>query len=1313
MKSEISKSLLFAWAILRTWVGPCQPLGSWVSWHLSLVGENLGSKYLINSNRLVHNIHEKNSGTVIKMNTIFPPANTIQVPKSIESSPLHLQSWIGTTYPGVIFPHDVLVNRFITVWLMPCNRFTNGIFFSIILCMEIKLLALSLSNGSMLKKGLLWIIGCLPGTSGMNERTCLNENQCLIHHHYLNLIFTRGLQVLCSLLIGVTIYTYCKYILRKMFNKPWMNPNITSISRLKMNVSDMRMYTDVEKARRAVCVPDLVATASSCKKDEKDDDCPNVWNLDGDWEFMLMETVEDGLKIMMEERKSDKKLWKSISVPSNWTMLDDVNDNPIYTNIKYPFPCVPPFVPEKNPTGVYRLNFDLPTKWEESFDAEDSFSIIFHGVESAFFLYLNGHRIGYSQDSRLPASFDLTPFLKRKNNEICVVVCRWSDGSYLEDQDHWWMAGIHRSVEIVRKTKGMDICDFRVQGDMDGHLAVSIDLKPSSKDRKIEVNVYDDQQTDTMGGFQCGKIIWSRSEVVQGFSNGCNISGIVQNVKLWSAEFPNLYTITICLFDSDECIRQVEAFRLGFRSVNIENGILLLNGKPITICGVNRHEHDPDHGKVVSVSSMRNDIEFVKKNNFNAIRTSHYPNATPFYRLCDFYGIYVCDEANIETHGMMPMGKLTEDFGWRQSMTERVTRMVQRDRNHCSIIFWSLGNESGRGRNLTMARQKLRELDTSRPVMYEGGGELYEGTGQTELSDIICPMYPSVEKTIKLTKMYQDRPVILCEYSHAMSNSNGNIHLYWEAFRDEKLPRLAGGFIWDMIDQGLRRKDASSGREYFAYGGDFGDSINDRQFCINGLFSPDREEHPSVHEIKYLQQPIKIESLRKGATRIFITSPHEVQLRLINNFSFRTLDEIDWFWSIKSDMSHDEIYISAVFPVPKNGAITVQLTENVINVLGTKQLWLNIRCCLKGSKEIIAREQFELIGYSTSSINVMDNANSTESKTKLIVKNFSDIIKVSQILGDSSSVIATISKMDGQLKSLYSPSGANVTNELGMMPNYTRAVVDNDQGGIDLLGSILPRWVAFRMKLTTWNLENYSYWYKWKSCGLDPSSPPRVSCENIEYEQNENGDVIVVVSCDVASVSGIKLFTQTIQYTIQINLTIHVLNMVNPTKAISHLDTIPRIGFTLTLDKALHVINYLGRGPNENYCDRKSGSEMGVWKTSPSKMAYPYVVPCENGNVCDCSWVSLTSKDGEGILIVNKEKNEESSGGFQFSALLHSQRELHQAKHTYQLQDRKDGDSPVFLNLDSFQMGVGGDLSWLPTVYPEYHLKPHNSYTSR
>ncbi len=1312
------------------------------------------------------------------MDSIFPQANAIKVPASIErppSSPFSFispRAWFQTStsscsYPGAIFPHDIFINRIFTIWLMPCNRWTHGLFFTLLFSSQFLFVIWSLTLGSnTAPNSSVHDNNSTPGTTclppppersdddvltGHDSSTTTTTTTCStsaswIHDNNNSTILFDVVPYLSCACIVMTVYFYYKYIFKKMFHKPWMNPNLTSMSRLDMTVSHMRKFEDLDMARRAVCIPDLIATAASCKKMEaKYDYCPNVWNIDENWEFTLMDTVENGLKLVQEEIMHDnfeggnaenRKSWTSVPIPSNWTMLDDVNDNPIYTNIKYPIPCIPPFVPEKNPTGVYKLKFDLPTKWIENQDiSHDTFSIIFHGVESAFFLYLNGQQVGYSQDSRLPASFDITNLLKQKKNDMYVVVCRWSDGSYLEDQDHWWMAGIHRPVEIIRSPKGSDISDFRVQGDMDGHLALCLDLKPSSsspspssKPRKIEVSVYNDKHTDAMGGgFESGNSIWSHSILVDASSpTTCNISGRVPNIKLWSAEFPNLYTLTICLFDSNNCLCQVEACRLGFRSINIENGILLLNGKPITICGVNRHEHDPDHGKVVSVVSMKNDIELLKRNNFNAIRTSHYPNATPFYRLCDFYGIYVCDEANIETHGMMPMGKLTVDFAWRKAMIERVTRMVQRDRNHCSIIFWSLGNESGRGKNLTLARQQLRGLDTSRPIMYEGGGVLYEGTGQTELSDIICPMYPSVDKTIALTKMYKDRPMILCEYSHAMSNSNGNIHLYWEAFKDEKLPRLAGGFIWDMIDQGLRKQDAASGKEYFAYGGDYGDQINDRQFCINGIFSPDRDEHPSVSEIKYLQQPVAIESLRKGATRIFVTSPFEVQLRLKTFFSFRTIDRLDWFWSITSDMLIDKVFTSLPSKVPSKGIITIQLHEDVVKLLGTRRLWLNIHCSLHGCTDVLAREQFELIGDSKSSDDInrkkaLSSNHSNPAAARLEVENLGDLLDIFLLLrenGDTKKVkVVSISKKDGQLQSISNLAGLNITDGVGMTPNFTRAIVDNDRGGIDSITSMLPKWVALKTKLSTWSLENYSYWYKWKSCGFNPCSPPRVVCEQFQFEESSDGNILAVARCVVLSTKGTKLFSQTITYTICSNGAIRVLNEVKPLVAIKSLETIPRIGFTLTLDKALHDITYLGRGPSENYCDRKSGSLLGVWKTSPNTMAYHYIVPCENGNVCDCSWASFTNKEGGGIMILHEKQEEStyynSTDGFQFSALLHNQRELHEATHTYQLQDRSDGEFPIFVNVDSFQMGIGGDLSWLPTVYPEYHLKPQNKYTSR
>ena len=621
-------------------------------------------------------------------------------------------------------------------------------------------------------------------------------------------------------------------VFRRFTNRPWMDPNFTEYNRLPVTTSNMRLHQDEESAREAACRPELVATASTTTRtttSDKNDDAsmdlaPNVWNMDGeDWTFQLRNRVERALDLVYREQSNKSAAeesssssnavsapnevtrWQTIPVPANWTMLNDVPDNPVYTNIKYPFPCIPPFVPDENPTGVYKLGFDLPAKWQDGSTsaAADEYTITFHGVESAFFLFVNNEYVGYSQDSRLPASFDLTPHLSPHGNVMYVVVCRWSDGSYLEDQDHWWMAGIHRSVELVRRRRDMDILDFRVQADMDGHLAVCVDLRKSmsvAKMKSIRICLFSDEQQNASGGYNKSDEVWTYNDYIDPSQEELKVSTVIPNPKLWSAEIPNLYTLVISLEDRvTEKSCQVESCRIGFRTVDIHDGILLFNGKSITICGVNRHEHDPDHGKVVSIDSMVLDIEIAKRNNFNAIRTSHYPNAVPFYRLCDYYGIYVCDEANLETHGkrliydlslaihlvimliswpylflifnflgMMPMGKLADDFSWAKSFVERVTRMVNRDRNHASIIFWSLGNECGRGRNLKLAREALRELDTSRPIMYEGGGGIFEGTGESELTDIICSMYPSVERTIALTKKHKDRPVILCEYRYVV-----------------------------------------------------------------------------------------------------------------------------------------------------------------------------------------------------------------------------------------------------------------------------------------------------------------------------------------------------------------------------------------------------------------------------------------------------------------------------------------------------------------------------------------------------------------
>mmetsp|Transcript_25069 Transcript_25069/g.37088 ORF Transcript_25069/g.37088 Transcript_25069/m.37088 type:complete len:1513 (-) Transcript_25069:7-4545(-) len=1175
--------------------------------------------------------------------------------------------------------------------------------------------------------------------------------------------------IMISFLILLIAFIAWRRVFRRFRNKPWMDPNYTQYNRLPVRTSNMRLYVAEDDARVGACEPDinLLATADleAVEKDanNSNDYAPNIWNMDGeDWMFQLKNTVEDGLDLVAADNLfagSDdddqfnqelSKRWQHIHVPANWTMCDDVQDHPIYTNIKYPFPCIPPFVPDANPTGVYRLEFDLPGRWQvpkekQKRDADaadnastcsgDEYVITFHGVESAFFLFLNGNYVGYSQDSRLPASFDLTPYLHRgdKTNTMHVVVCRWSDGSYLEDQDHWWMAGIHRSVELSRRSPGMDMLDLRVQGDMDGHLATCVDLRNPNAvaSRLIEMSLYDDKQTSVKGGLKCGSNVWKSSKVLTNDSSPTEfkISTRIPNPKLWSAEYPNLYTLVVTLKDAvTNKVLQVESCRVGFRSVDIKDGVLLHNGKPITICGVNRHEHDPDHGKVVSVKSMIHDIKVLKQQNFNAIRTSHYPNHVAFYRLCDYYGMYVCGEANLETHGMMPMGKLSDDFAWAKAFEERVTRMVDRDRNHPSIVFWSLGNECGRGRNISVARSSLRESDTSRPIMYEGGAGLFEGTGQSELTDIICSMYPNVENTIALTTNNIDRPVILCEYSHAMGNSNGNIHLYWKAFwDDDNLPRLQGGFIWDMVDQGLRKKD-ENGKEFFAYGGDFGDKVNDAQFCINGIFSPTREPHPAVVEIKYLQQPVAIHctNIKKDNRRsinLNASSCTRAHFRIENRSLETPLSsyKVQYFISTDNMMTTED---NSLFSTNggnsknldiSNGTASVDLGTFVIGARQGYRLFFNVSFFRSNEVEWmnsllpVASEQFEIF-FENERVSILPT--SQESTMKMQESEESVEIWIRKKDDRFMTRTAVIDKATGALTSFRTNSGKDILiGNQGLKPNFTRASTDNDRGGIDRIKGLMPKWVAFKMALieNVFQVFSYSYIYQWRRVGLDPASPPNIKCTNMEITVYEK-HVSVLTNCSVTSASDGKIIMMHgSSYTFSNDGSVQIQSTTVPTQLLSPLPSLPRIGVAMCLHQSLRNIKYLGRGPYENYPDRKEGMPIGIWKTSPRLMGYDYIVPSENGNRSDCSWVSMTDSSGDGVIIVGHQKATEATDDsildFGFSALLHSQQELHSATHTNELEDRLESKDPIFLNVDLFSQGIGGDVGWLPCCYKEYVLK--------
>ena len=719
------------------------------------------------------------------------------------------------------------------------------------------------------------------------------------------------------------------------------------------------------------------------------------------------------------------------------------------------------------------------------------------------------------------------------------------------------------------------------------------------------------------------------------------------------------------------------------------------------------------------------------------MRTSHYPNHPSFYKLTDYYGLYVWDEANVEVHGMKPMGRIAHDPGWRATFLSRITRTIHRDRNHPSIIFWSMGNEAGRGRNFQEARDIIKILDPSRPVVYESGGALAEGTGRTELTDIISTMYPTIHRTKHLaTRPDEDRPIILCEYSHSMGNSNGNLHYYWNAFWDDNFPRLQGGCIWDMIDQGIRVTGSTANANpssYFAYGGDFNDKIHDAQFCINGMFSPDREAHPAVHEIKFLQQPIHI-APRASTGCELLESAHGTTIALnvaamnsnvsivfhaLNRYTFRDLSHLVWTWELKSNRSSETIRAGR-FDIPKfGGQFEVYLNEVITRVRSLERAnlecarentyWLNMTGSLKDSSSwadaghVVARDQFRVSFQFVEILSpIKRKAKFTVSRTlnSVVEEHCIDIIQT--IDGDDKQhVIAKIDKQTGTLLQ-YAPNGTNLfCKEQALAPNFLRAATDNDKGGMELALNfmLIPSW-AQAIWYTLYGYHDCSYASSWRSVGLHGDSPPRIVCERIRVcDQSNTERVGIVALCTIlAPVVDIALLKIKFNYTFHSDGRVEISNHVHPLRSLRWISSLPRVGIKMVLDASLYQIQYYGRGPYENYPDRKASAQFGVYNTTPNEMSYyGYIVPSENGSRSDCEYASFCAKDGNGLCIVSKTTASTKlspKNTFSFSASHHSISEINTAKHTCDLEDRKAGVHPIFVNIDHASMGLGGDTRY-------------------
>jgi beta-galactosidase len=966
--------------------------------------------------------------------------------------------------------------------------------------------------------------------------------------------------------------------------------------------------------------------------------------LNGDWAFKLFDSPEDvDPSFILEPVPSD---WQSIPVPSNWQMHGF--DKPIYCNVKYPFEVNPPFVPQDNPTGCYRTHFDVSPQ-----QLTQRNHIIFEGVNSAFHLWCNGQWVGYSQDSRLPSEFDLQPFLQAGKNSIAVMVIRWSDGSYLEDQDMWWLSGIFRDVFLLTKPQ-TQIKDVFITPELDacyrdGSLVVKT-IVDAPENYTISVQLFDgdkavcepnvastnNKRVDEKGGWQ---------DVV--FQNIA-----IDNPKKWTAETPYLYRCVVSLLDRDGNTVDAEGYDIGFRKVEIIDGQLCVNGKAILIRGVNRHEHHPENGHTVSESDMIADIQLMKQNNFNAVRTAHYPNHPRFYQLCDELGLYVVDEANIETHGMFPMGRLASDPQWAGAFMSRYTQMVERDKNHVSIIIWSLGNESGHGANHDAMYGWSKSFDPSRPVQYEGGG------ANTTATDIICPMYARVDTDVAddavpkyaikkwLSLPGETRPLILCEYAHAMGNSLGSFKDYWQAFKE--YPRLQGGFIWDWVDQGLSKTDGN-GRHYWAYGGDFDDTLNDRQFCINGLLFPDRTPHPGMFEAKYCQQHLHFTLLNSEQNH-----PQEIKIGVFSDYVFRNTDNEKLVWRLLQNGVEVERGDFALCLAPQS-SMELNISPSTTFIQGA-QYHLNLDvelvadCHFAVAGHVMATEQFSLANKQSLVGNV---CNKKDTSSSLGLSENQDSIVV-----EGTGFEITFSQQTGLIQSWQQNNQPIIVSPL--TDNFYRAALDNDIGVSEIDNPDPNAWEA-----------------RWAKAGLGQWAR---TCQNIIAIPSSQ-DVRVVCKFDYEYAGVLCAQTQWV-YTINNSgeVTVSVDVCLN-----DNLPPLPRIGLSLAVAKSGQV-KWLGLGPFENYPDRKSAARFGQYQLNIKDMHTPYIFPTDNGLRSDCQQLEV------GRLQV--------SGEFLFAASEYSQTQLAAAKHTNEL----IADDIIHLHIDHQHMGVGGDDSWSPSTHQEFLL---------
>lgn len=976
--------------------------------------------------------------------------------------------------------------------------------------------------------------------------------------------------------------------------------------------------------------------------------------LNGKWKFNYVEQFNDR-PIDFMDPSYDVSRWKDIQVPGNWEMQGF--GDPIYTNIPYEFVSagyskylqhpMPPYVPKEwNPTGTYRRDFDLP-----DWDGKEIF-LSADGVRGAAYFYLNGEFVGMSKAAKAPARFNITKQAKPGKNTLAVQIHRFSDANYLECQDFWRLTGFERDVYVYAQPK-VRLADFFARTPLDdtfknGMLDLDITLNNASGANQTYTVIYKvlDKQKKTV----------AEGELKQPLAEGAttvNFKAVLPNVAAWTAETPNLYTLQITLKDEKGNVSESVATRVGFRTVEIKNKQLLVNGQPILMKGVNVHEHNAYTGHYVPEELMQKDFELFKKYNVNTVRTCHYPQPERFYQLCDEYGLYVIDEANIESHGMgydIRKGyTLANNPDWAYAHMERTQSMVERDKNHPSVIVWSLGNEAGNGVCFYDTYRWIRKTDPSRPIQYERAEMEWN-------SDIFCPMYATIDSIIKYaTNQSSDRPLILCEYAHAMGNSLGNFQDYWDVI--EKYDLLQGGCIWDWVDQGLIAKNAD-GESYWAYGGDFGveGTPTDGNFCINGLVYPDRKVKPHTIEMGKVYQNIKFTDF----------DPARGTVNIKNGFFFTDLKKYDISYTIKADGK-----------VIKSGDISFSLAPQqtkqvkIDGLPSTQPASVDYQILFEA--KVKDAEPFlpvgSVIAYEQMPINTFVKEKAELPQGTVTVKDETESVTLS---GKDFKIV--FDKRTGFMTSYRYKGTEYIQDGFGLRPAFWRAPLDNDYG-----------WDTPK-RLRAWKDATYQHLVPKKFTVQKTASGVTVSCSYPYQRVNSEWHISYNIFADgVVDIDNV--------FTVDSK----------------DVPLIPRVGLRMQMPVNFSEVTYYGRGPWENYQDRKTSCLVGEYACHVSDMFEPYIRPQENNHRTDIVWFTLADKKGKGLLFVADDKLEMNVSNYTLESLDSGEfRDEVPQRPSVPAQRHACDAKPqqlVDLFIDYKMMGVGGDNSWGALPHNEYLIK--------